>query len=315
MLTKVSQIQNERFTRDIVAELIAGKRSENTKRAYKRDIADFFNKVLGMEATPGLVHRFLTLKRFDAVTVVQKYKTSLIEAGLAEATINRRISAVRSLVSYARTVGLCDWGLEDIKGEKIQSYRDTSGVTVDQIANMLQVPDRDTVKGKRDYAILRIFWELALRRGEISKLNVEDFDAEAHSLSVLGKGMGTQKEMLTLSEKAVEAINDWLSARDSFNASDPLFIALDNANKGHRITGEGLSKLVKTVAKQAGIKKVLSPHRIRHSSITAALEATNGNVSKVQKLSRHAKVETVMIYEDRRVNQQKQVTNLLSNLA
>jgi integrase/recombinase XerC len=271
--------------------------------------------MLGMDAAPGLVQRFLTLTRQEAITCVNKYKASMIARGLAEATINRRIAAIRSLVNHARTVGFCEWGLEDVKGEKIQAYRDTSGVAVEQIIEMLNVPDRSTIKGKRDYAILRIFWEIALRRGELSKLNVADFDPDEQTINVLGKGRGTQKESLTLSEKTTEAITEWLSTRNELASDTPLFIALDNGHKGHRMTGEGLSKFVKMIAKKAGIKKDFSPHRLRHSSITAALEATNGNVAMVQKLSRHAKVETVMVYEDRRINQQKKVTNLLANLA
>ncbi|NJM67993.1 MAG: hypothetical protein HC851_21180 [Acaryochloris sp. RU_4_1] len=58
----------------------------------------------------------------------------------------------------------------------------------------------------------------------------------------------------------------------------------------------------------------MSPHRVRHSSITAALEATGGNVRAVQQLSRHAKPETVMRYDDNRNNLQGEVTELLSGL-
>ncbi|NJM68631.1 MAG: hypothetical protein HC851_24705 [Acaryochloris sp. RU_4_1] len=60
--------------------------------------------------------------------------------------------------------------------------------------------------------------------------------------------------------------------------------------------------------------KVASPHRVRHFSITAALEATAGNVRVVQQLSRHAKPETVMRYDDNRNNLQGEVTELLSGL-
>jgi integrase/recombinase XerC len=58
----------------------------------------------------------------------------------------------------------------------------------------------------------------------------------------------------------------------------------------------------------------MSPHRIRHSAITAALEATNGNVRKVQKLSRHKKLDTLMLYDDNRANMQGEVSSLLGDL-
>ena len=64
----------------------------------------------------------------------------------------------------------------------------------------------------------------------------------------------------------------------------------------------------------AGIDKVMSPHRIRHSSITEALNLTNGDVRKVQKLSRHSNLNTLMIYDDNRQNLQGEVTGMLDDL-
>jgi integrase/recombinase XerC len=58
----------------------------------------------------------------------------------------------------------------------------------------------------------------------------------------------------------------------------------------------------------------MSPHRIRHSAITAALDATDGNVRKVQKLSRHANLETLMVYDDNREKAQLEITELLDDL-
>ena len=58
----------------------------------------------------------------------------------------------------------------------------------------------------------------------------------------------------------------------------------------------------------------MSPHRIRHSAITTALDKTDGDVRKVQKLSRHANLNTLMIYDDNRLNAQKDMTELLDAL-
>ena len=88
----------------------------------------------------------------------------------------------------------------------------------------------------------------------------------------------------------------------------------DRAHWGHRLTGTALYQLVRKTAKAAGITKVLSPHRIRHSGITAALEATNGDVRKVQKFSRHADLNTLMIYDDNRRDVQGEITDLLADL-
>jgi integrase/recombinase XerC len=58
----------------------------------------------------------------------------------------------------------------------------------------------------------------------------------------------------------------------------------------------------------------MSPYRIRHSAITAALDATDGNVRKVQKLSRHQKLDTLMLYDDNRGRDQQDVTEMLDSM-
>ena len=299
---------------NVIELLLRDKRSENTKRAYRRDLLDFFTTTTGQEPSGELVEKFLSLARTQAVAVVLQYKAGLIEKGLSESTINRRLSALRSLVNYSRKVGLCEWDLQDVDGEKVKGYRDTSGPTTDQVINMLNIPDRTTEKGKRDYAILRLLWSNALRRGEIVSCNIKDFDPEAGTLAILGKGRGTQKELISLKEKTVAALVEWVEVRQG-EPGEPLFIALDNKNRGHRLTGTALYYITWTTAKAAGITKKVSPHRIRHSSITAALEATGGDVCRVQRLSRHAKVETLIIYNDRRKDDQGDVTDLLEALA
>lgn len=309
--------------RDVLAELLADKRSLNTRHAYEHDLKDFFQFIAQATPTPELVAQFLELDRFRAIALVLKYKAHLIERGLKEATLNRRLAAIKSLVTFARRLGQCNYTLEDIKGEKVKAYRDTTGVGKDTYKKMLLVPDRSTLKGKRDYALLRLLWDNALRRSEISLTDIKDLDLEGRtaqgaspsaSLLILGKGKGSQKEVVSLSRQSVEAILDWLQARHELDTNQPLFIALDHASYGHRLSGVSIYRMVDAVAKAAGINKKLSPHRIRHSGITAALDATGGDVRKVQKLSRHANLNTLMIYDDNRLNVQGEVSDLLADL-
>lgn len=299
--------------RDILAELLADKRSPETRRAYAKDLKDFFAHVASSDPSPTLIRQFLELERFTAISLVLQYKAGLIDRGLKEATVNRRLAAVKSLVAYAQKIGRCTWSLQEISGEKIKQYRDTSGVGTDHFKAILAIPDRTTTKGKRDYAILRLLWENVLRRGEIAKANVGDFDPESKTLSILGKGRGTQKESVSLSAAAVEAVLLWLSVSGQRGNSSPLFTALDNAHRGHRLTGNAIYDLVKDYSAAAGIKKRMSPHRIRHSGITEALNLSGGDVRRVQKLSRHSKLDTLIIYDDARKNVQSEITNLLQS--
>ena len=300
---------------NILSMLLQDKRSENTRKAYRRDVEKFFMATAGQLPEPELLNQFFSLTRGEAMAIVLKYKADLINRQLAEATVNRNLSAIKALASLARRMDYCSWDLSDVQGEKTTSYRDTSGVDEVAIMAILKSPDRSKLRGKRNYAILRLLWENALRRGEVVTCNINDFDPEARQLAILGKGRGAQKELVSLSGKATEALQDWLQARGEAEPGEALFIALDNVNRGHRLTGESIHYITRTAGKQAGVKKLLSPHRIRHSSITAALHHTGGDVARVQKLSRHKKVETLMIYNDRRENHQGEVTAILSAIA
>lgn len=300
---------------DVLQQLLADKRSPNTKRAYEKDVNDFFKEMTGTVVTPDSVLEFLHLERQKAVAVVLKYKAKLIAKGLKESTVNRRIAAIKSLVVMGRKLGVCNYGLEDVKGEKVERYRDTSGISSDAFKQVLRQCDRDTLQGKRDYALLRLLWGNALRRNEVSQLNIRDFDPDSKTLRILGKGRGTQSEVIDLGDATADAIASWLEVSRGVRPNDaPLFTALDFHNRGHRLTGDGLRKIVVRLCSKAGIKKVMSPHRIRHSAITAALDATDGNVRKVQKLSRHRQLDTLMIYDDNRGRNQAEVTGLLDEL-
>jgi len=300
---------------DVLKQLLADKRSENTRRAYERDVNDFLQTMTGTPAVPDNVLEFLHLEERQAVSVVLKYKAKLIDKGLKEATINRRLAAVKSLVEMGRKLGACHYTLGDIKGEKVTSYRDTTGVDRATFERLLSGCDRATLAGKRDYALLRLLWGNALRRNEISQLSVRDFDPASKTLRIWGKGRGTQSEVVDLGTATVVAIADWLDARGGNQCLDgPLFTALDFANTGHRLTGDGLRKIVVRHSENAGISKQMSPHRIRHSAITAALDATDGNVRKVQKLSRHRNLNTLMIYDDNRGRDQQDVTEMLDSM-
>lgn len=297
---------------DLISQLLQDKRSANTRAAYERDLRDFFGVVANSPSpSPQLVAEFLSLDRFAAVSLVLKYKAYLLQKGLRPATINRRLSAIKSLVKFARKVGKCAYGLEDIDGEKNQSYRDTTGVSIDVFKRVLKQCDRSTLKGVRDYAILHLFWSNALRRNELSLLDVKDFQPNDKTLAIVGKGQA-QKQIITISEASTQAILAWLNARKTTDPDAPLFVAVSHNKRGHRLTGEALRQLVEGYCLKVGVTKKMSPHRIRHSSITHALDET-GDVRKVQKLSRHKKIETVMIYDDNRANVQGSLTELLSN--
>lgn len=72
--------------------------------------------------------------------------------------------------------------------------------------------------------------------------------------------------------------------------------------------------MLKRAAQKAEVAKVLSPHRIRHSSITAFLDGSNGDIRRAQKLSRHRQIATLMIYDDNRQGLQGEASDYLADL-
>lgn len=139
--------------------LLSEKRSISTRKAYDRDVKHFFTTIFGVEYTAEWVVRFLALPQAQALEWVVRYKATMIGRGLSEATVNRRLSALRALVHKGRVLGVCSYTLEDIKGETVIKYRDTSSVTPQEFKQILLTCDRTTAKGVRDYAILCLLWD------------------------------------------------------------------------------------------------------------------------------------------------------------
>ena len=305
---------------DIWDEFLRLQISSETKRTYAGAIDNFFRLITGNPSSPQQISEFLRLSQYDAIAIVLKYKADLLDLNLAPSTINVRLSAIKSLVTHARKLGQCEFNLSDIKNVKVQTYRDTSGVKPEVFKSIIDgidreviegEPERKSVMGKRDYAILRLLWDNALRRGEVGYLSIGDFDAP--KLWIKGKGR-MQKESIELPIKTVQALEEWLIVRGSNEKLDPLFISLDNHTRGMKLSTRSIDRLLKRATKRANVDKVMSPHKVRHSSITAALDASDGNIRKVQKLSRHKNVATVMIYDDNRTNGQGDLSALLSDL-
>lgn len=299
--------------RNLLTEFLSLQVSHRTRETYAKSIDDFFNCLLGQKATTELVGQFLLFSQPQAVALVRRYCSLLVAQGLAPATINLRLSALKSLVNYARSLEACQFSLADVKSVAVEIYRDTSGVDPSAMRAILDTCDRETTKGIRDYALLRLLWDNALRRGEIAATNVGDFDAAGKKLWIKGKGK-IQKAAINLNPVTVAAIGAMLATRGAVNSSDPLFVSLDYRSGGHRLTGKSIYEVVNLRSKQAGISKQMSPHRVRHSAITAYLDASGGDVRSAQGLSRHKNLNTLTRYDDNRHQYQGKATDVLADL-
>lgn len=293
--------------------LIADKRSEATRKAYRADLEAFFCGNPTIEE----VGRFVAQPASKIAVELAVYKNSLLQKGLSEATVNRKLAALRSLLKIAHRLGYASTdGRNLVDSEKVVAYRDTRGVDLETLRQLLQAPGDADLRGLRDTAILRLFCENALRRAEVCALNVADFSPAQRSLMIIGKGRGTQQQPVTLSQRCTDAIMIYLlRAGHATDRGGSLFRNLDHRpqHSRQRLTADGIYYLIKGYGEAIGVKN-LTPHKLRHSAITAALDATGGDVRKVQRLSRHADLRTLSIYDDNRADFQGEVTGVLSDL-
>jgi integrase/recombinase XerC len=297
-------------TQDVWDEFLKLQISANTQRTYASALNDFFIKLTGVPANPEQIEDFLRLSQFEAVGVVLKYQGLLLDLGLAPSTINTRLSAVKSLTNHARKLGQCVYSLADVTLLRVENYRDTSGVGVDDYRSILNEVDRESFKGKRDYAILRLLWDNAIRRGELVSTNIEDF--RDGKLWIMRKGK-LQKQSIDLAPRTLGAVKEWLEVRAG-EGNEPIFIALDGRSFGKRLSGRSVARVVDWMSTDAGVEKHLSPHRIRHSSITAFLDSSNGDVRTAQQLSGHADLNILKRYDDNRQGLQGKASGILADL-
>lgn len=295
-------------TSDLVASFLR-RRKKQTLKTYKTDL-DSFRTWYGAETPEGAIDGLISMGRASAHMKVQAWQTDLSELGYAPATINRKISSLRSLMKLAFRSGLVKWVLDDVDMIAAKPYRDTRGPGEDGFVRILDVVDNweDTDYTRRDKAILHLLFGLGLRRAEVAKLDVEHVDFDSNELTILGKAR-EETEQMTMTPLVVEVLKSWLERRGE--SSGALFLGLDPAGKGDgRITGSSIHRLVKRAAKQAGLDT--HPHALRHSAITAVLDATNGDVRKAQRFSRHKRLDTLVIYDDNREDLGGQAANLLA---
>jgi integrase/recombinase XerC len=287
--------------------------ADSTRKQYVKAIENFCQFAYNGSATPETISEFLNLDRYAAIEMVLRYRRHSIDRNLAPSTINVRLAAIKSLVEMARKLGKTTIDLGEIESIPSESYRDTRGISVEQFKLMLEEIDPSTPIGVRDYAIMLLFWGNALRRGEIASANIEDFLPQQQKLMILGKGKRA-KVGIDLTDSVGYALEEWVNFHPCNLAGQPLITSLSHNCYGARIAGDSIYRIVQGYAEAAGIERRVSPHRLRHSSITAFLDASGGNLRAAQALSRHSNQNTLTLYDDNRRQEQKGASGVLEDL-
>ena len=177
---------------------------------------------------------------------------------------------------------------------KVQSY-----LTEAEIAQILRMPNRMTLIGKRDYAIMLLFISTGIRLSELCNLRRGDLRTEGKKvwLYVYGKG-GKQRRIPIRDHELLDALMYyWKKANIEQNAQAPMFMSTQNNEKENRgIIFTGTVKyLVKKYAELAQIQKPIHVHSLRHTFITHALRKS-ADITAVQKLAGHSSITSTQVY-------------------
>ena len=288
-----------------IIELWLAQIAETSRRAYRQALDGFaaYLKMTEEEAALALLR-----SRGSAHAQVLAYRGSLLEEQRrAPATVNLRLSALRSLVTHARALGLVDWTLE-VKGVRSQAYRDTRGPGATGFKLLVQAckarGEGRERQNRRDIAILWLLYSMALRRGEVARLDLAHVDVASDGVRLLVRSKGARGEAeripLTVPVAAVHALEAWLEVRGK--EPGPLFLGCRKTEeKPDRLSAHGIHRMIRKLGVAANLGRV-SPHGLRHAAITKALELCNGNIRKAQDFSRHKDPRVLVRYDDNRAD-------------
>lgn len=168
-----------------------------------------------------------------------------------------------------------------------------------EIKDILRQPNRTTLQGKRDFAILLLMIETGIRRNELCNLKRDDLKIEGKKvwLYVYGKG-GRQRKIPIKDLEFIESLQRyWEKAKIPNDPNEPMFKTLGRKGQSdiRPITWETIRWIVSKYIKLAKIQKDIHPHSLRHTFITHTLRKS-GDLPAVQKLAGHRSIQSTQVY-------------------
>lgn len=276
-------------------EWFANLTNPQTRRAYQNAVEDFM-RFAGIQRP----EEFRDVARAHVIA----WRDDLGNRVLNGTTIRHRLSALSSLFDY-----LCDKNavthnpVKGVKRPKVDSGEGRTPALGDhQARELLEAPEGDTLKNKRDRAILATLLYHALRRDELCKLKVKDFKHERRGvphLKVSGKGGKTR--YVPLHPAASALVHDYLElAGHAGDETGALFRPVSHNtqdNDGKSITTDGVYKIVRAYSAKLGFE--IGAHSLRATAATNALDH-QADIAKVQEWLGHANISTTRIYDHRK---------------
>jgi integrase/recombinase XerD len=258
--------------------------AKNTLEAYRRDLAQFA-KWLKAQQGKQLIE--------GDVGDIQAYLGHLFRKKTRATSAARLLSSLKRFYRY----GLRQGRVKADPTLRIDSPKLPRGLpkslTEEDVESLLAAPRRDTVLGLRDKAMLETLYASGLRVSELVALKLGQVSQDMGVVRVVGKG--SKERLVPLGEEAIAWIRQYLKeARPELlrgRAADDLFVTA----RGAAMTRQMFWHLLRRYAAQAGLKKPISPHTLRHAFATHLLNH-GADLRVVQLLLGHSDISTTQIY-------------------
>ncbi|MEE3202579.1 MAG: site-specific tyrosine recombinase/integron integrase [Acidobacteriota bacterium] len=273
--------------------------SSHTLRAYRSDLRQF------VEFSKERLGRPITTDDFDH-RLVRSFLANLYENGHSRASSARKLASVRSFARYLRNEGRLEHDFVGLVSTPKLARRMPIHLDQDEISVLIESPDSDTALGRRDRAILELFYASGLRLSELVSLNVDDVNLRDQLVRVSGKG--GKDRVVPFNQSTTDAISAYLKDHrvlvnsnnqtsgqsyrpQSAVVSMPLFLNY----RGGRLSSRSVDRLVRKYVVQSSVRLGVSPHALRHSFATHLLER-GADLRAIQELLGHARVSTTQRY-------------------
>lgn len=221
--------------------------------------------------------------------LLRRYVASRHQAGLSGRSLQRELSAIRTLFHYLIRERRCRHNPAlDLRAPKAADKLPRL-IDADQAMQLLDAPDNDDWLLVRDHAMLELFYSSGLRLSELAGLDIHQLDLAQGEVRVLGKGSRTR--ILPVGRMARQALDRWLRIRpDVPDPAQPVFVGM----QGRRLTPRAIQLRVR----RYGVEQLgqhLHPHMLRHSFASHLLESS-GDLRAVQELLGHSDISTTQVY-------------------
>ena len=215
------------------------------------------------------------------------------ESGLSSKTVARRLASIKSFFNYLIQIELVtDSPASHIKSPKIEKNI-PKFIHNNKISFLMQIPNKKTLIGKRDLAILELFYATGMRLSELVALNIGSVNHNDNLVKVLGKG--NKERIIPFGNNAMSTLETYLKERGLnwiSNQNTPLFSARNNKRISVRTVQ---TRMKKYLAQVLGTKNGASPHVLRHTFGTHLLD-NDADIRSIQELLGHSSISSTQIY-------------------